>query len=80
MERMREVPERLFVEGLVALLWRRYLLARDVGAVRAKWLAMIDRQAARIDADPADPSASQDARNIVSRWDGWRVDGADVVA
>lgn len=79
-ERTRKVLERLFVERRVARLWHRYILARDVEAVRAKWLAMIDRQAARIDADPADPSASQDARDIVSRWDGWRVEEADFVA
>jgi len=80
LERTRGVLERLFVERRVARLWHRYLLARDVDAVRGKWLAMIDRQAERIDADPADPDALHDARDLITRWDGWRIEGCDFAA
>lgn len=77
-ERTRAVLERLFSERRIAQLWHRYLLARDVEVVRATWLERIDRQAAGIDADPAAPQASRDAREFLTRWDGWCVDGRDL--
>ena len=69
-ERTRAVLERLLSERRIARLWHRYLLARDVEVVRATWLERIDRQAAGIDADPAAPQASRDARAFLTRWDG----------
>lgn len=77
-ERTRAVLERLFSERRIAQLWHRYLLARDVEVVRATWLERIDRQAAGIDADPAAPQASRDAREFLMRWDGWCVNGRDL--
>lgn len=72
-ERTRDVLERLFAERRVARLWHRYILPGDVDLVRGKWLAMIDRQAERIDADPAGPATSHDARALIMRWDGWQL-------
>ncbi|MFV1920943.1 hypothetical protein VPH46_16155 [Sphingomonas sp. MJ1 (PH-R8)] len=68
---MRAALERLLTERRIARLWHRYLLARDVDAVRAKWLEAIDRQATCIDADLAGPHASLDAREFLTRWDGY---------
>lgn len=80
LELTHDVLERLFAERRVARLWHRYILPHDVDAVRAKWLAMIERQAKRIDADPFDAAMSRDARDLVTRWDGWRVKGCDAAA
>ncbi|MFV0624402.1 hypothetical protein ACBY01_10380 [Sphingomonas sp. ac-8] len=69
----RAVLERLIAERRVARLWHRYLLPRDVEEVRATWLAMIDRQAARLDADLATTGAADEARALLTGWDGWQL-------
>ena len=77
LERTCDVMERLFTERRVARLWHRYILACHVEAVRAKWLATIDRQANRIDADPLARAMFHDARDFVMRWDGWHLPHQD---
>lgn len=74
--RTRAVLARLFAERRVARLWQRYLLPRDIEAVRADWLARIDRHSALLDA-MEDDEASDDARDMVRRWTGWGVEGCD---
>ena len=76
LRRTRAVLARLFAERRVARLWQRYLLPRDIEAVRADWLARIDRHAALLDA-MEDDEASDDARDMVRRWMGWGVEGCD---
>lgn len=63
--------ERLFAERRVARLWHRYMLPDAVEAVRARWLAMIKLQGARLDADLDDPHAWGEARRLLRAWDGW---------
>lgn len=72
--RTRDVLERLFVQRRVARLWHRYLLARDVDAVRAKWLGMIERHGAELESS-MDAGASRYGHMVLTSWDGWRLQG-----
>jgi hypothetical protein len=64
------VLERLYAAGAVARLWNRYLLPRDVAAVRARWLRAIDAHCARLEAEGAGPGTCDRARAVVSGWEG----------
>lgn len=71
--RIRPVLELLWQERRVARLWHRYLLPDRIPAVRARWLATIDRL--RSDAGPhaSDADGFANGRAILTAWDGWRV-------
>lgn len=72
--RTRDVLERLFAQRRVARLWHRYLLARDVDAVRAKWLGMIARLGDQLDST-MHRGAARDGHAILTSWDGWKLQG-----
>ena len=72
-----DVLEKLFREQRVARLWHRYMLPGDVGAVRRKWLAAIDRRTAGHDEDT--DAAVADGRLLLQGWDGWTLDACRAV-
>lgn len=79
--RTRDVLERLFAERRVARLWHRYMLARDVDAVRAKWLDMITLHGAQLNST-MDAGAASDGHAMLTSWDGWQLQGdhSEIVA
>lgn len=72
-EAIRPVLERLWFERRVARLWHRYMLPRDVDAVRAKWLTTIERRRADFERMDPRPEAYDESRAILQAWDGWTV-------
>lgn len=72
---IRRVLERLWFERRVARLWHRYMLARDVDAVRTKWLATIDCRRAETERMDARPDAFAESCAILKGWDGWVIKG-----
>lgn len=71
---LRPVLERMWRERRVARLWHRYLLPGDVPAVRACWLAALERQRAAFEQAHGDLRAWTHARALLFRWDGWTGD------
>lgn len=72
--RARLVLERLYDERRVARLWHRYLLPDRVAAVRARWLAMLDRQERMPRASDPALADHRNARLLLCSWDGWSLD------
>ncbi|WP_076744872.1 hypothetical protein [Sphingomonas jeddahensis] len=72
-EAIRPALERLWRDRRVARLWHRYLLPDRVPAVRAKWLAMIDRRRADLEALDTHEDGYAEGRAVLLAWDGWRV-------
>lgn len=72
-EAIRPALERLWRDRRVARLWHRYLLPDRVPAVRAKWLEMIDRRRADLEALDTNEDGYTEGRAMLLAWDGWRV-------
>ncbi|WP_375271340.1 hypothetical protein [Sphingomonas sp.] len=74
-ERVSRVLVRLWEERRVARLWHRYLLPDQVGAVRARWLAMVECH--RDELNTLDPGYAG-CHAILTAWDGWRAAAAEI--